>query len=189
MYREINSPVRLIPIQKGSGIMNGKTSGKMSVRKRILIVIILLVLMLICFLLGMLTQSLKKPRGGGMRFEAGVGVAPNTETPTDEQGIAVKGMTQMFIPAGEKTVAANFENPKENMGHYYLTFELKAKIDGKYEILYTSDLVKAGDQISSITLSQPLEKGEYSAVLHIQPYSISLAPTNNADIPITLIVS
>lgn len=187
MYREINSP--LIPIQKGSGIMNEKTSGKMSVRKKILIVIILLVLMLICFLLGMFTQSLKKPSGGGMRFEAGVGISSNIETPAQQQGIAVKGMAQMFIPAGEKTVAASFENPKENTGLYYLTFELKADIGGKSETLYTSGLVKAGEQVSSITLSQPLEKGKYSAVLHIQPYSISLAPTNNADIPLTLIVS
>lgn len=40
-----------------------------------------------------------------------------------------------------------------------------------------------------MTLTRPLEAGEYKAVVHVQPYRMSdQSPTNNADMETTLIV-
>ena len=43
---------------------------------------------------------------------------------------------------------------------------------------------------SKVTLTRPLEKGEYPAVLRVQPYRMndSRTPTNNAELDIVLTV-
>ncbi len=39
------------------------------------------------------------------------------------------------------------------------------------ETLYTSGLIEPGKQVKNIELSRPLEKGEYKAIFHVQPFS------------------
>ncbi len=165
---------------------------KKSVKRKRTVVIILL--MLICFLLGVMAECFHAAKSGqehgGVEFHTGLGGSKQDDVSQPTKGVTISGMTQMYFPAGETKVSAKLVNPEENSGLYYLTFELRVKTDGAYETLYTSDLVAPGEQAEQITLSHPLEKGEYSAVLHIQPYHIGneLSPTNNADIPIKIIV-
>ena len=110
-----------------------------------------------------------------------------------EQDVVISGLKSMAIPAKKKEVTVNFNNPKENEGAYYLTFELRLCNDSEsgYEVLYTSGLIPPEKQIDRIELSHALNKGVYDAVVHIQPYRMNeeKTHTNNADIKIRLIVN
>ena len=132
----------------------------------------------------------------------GVGliIDPNSETGHSskadsvlEQDVAISGRKSMTIPANKKEITADFYNPKENEGAYYLTFELRLCDNSElgYEALYTSRLVEPGQHIEQIELSHALEKGAYEAVIHIQPYRMNEEKTltNNADIKIKLVAN
>ncbi len=106
-------------------------------------------------------------------------------------GVAIPGFDSLSFPADRSEVSVDLFNPAENEGLYYLTFELRLEDDnGGYESLYTSGLVEPGERISAMTLSRPLERGEYNAVIRVQPYRMSsgMSVTNNADIKIKLSV-
>lgn len=116
---------------------------------------------------------------------AGALITP-TPAPT-EPGVAIPGWGSMTIPAGVTEVATSMQNPEVNEGWYYLTFELRLKDTD--EVLFTTGLIPPGQYCNQVTLSRPLEKGEYAAVIHVQPYRISdQSPTNNADMETVLIV-
>lgn len=110
-----------------------------------------------------------------------------------EQDVAISGRRSMTIPANKKEVTVDFYNPEENDGAYYLSFELRLCNDSEsgYEVLYTSGLIEPGNSIDRIELSRTLEKGEYDAIIHIQPYRMDEGKThtNNADIKIALVVN
>ena len=110
----------------------------------------------------------------------------------EEQGVAIWGKAVIKISAGVKEAAVDFYNPQENAGAYCMTFELKicSGSETDYETIYTSGLVEPGKHIYNITLSRALEKGNYNAIIHVQPYRIggNHSPTNNADIRTELIV-
>ena len=109
---------------------------------------------------------------------------------SEKQGIAIPGFAEITINADSTEAEADLFNPEDNAGLYYVTFELRLfdESENAYETLYTSGLVEPGRHIYSIELSRPLEKGVYSAVIHVQPYYINdKRPTNNADIKIKLI--
>lgn len=104
-----------------------------------------------------------------------------------EPGVAVPGWGSMTIPAGVTEVATSMQNPEANEGWYYLTFELRFKDTD--EVIFTTGLIPPGQYCNKVTLTRPLEKGEYAAVVHVQPYRISdMSPTNNADMETLLIV-
>jgi len=108
-------------------------------------------------------------------------------------GIAIPGQTKITFAPGETEVSGNidFYNPEKNEGWYYLTFQLLVDInhDGNYEEIYQSDLVEPGKHIQKITISKPLEKGQYNAVVHVQPYLMSdMAAVNNSNMETTLVV-
>lgn len=111
-----------------------------------------------------------------------------TPTPAPvEPGVAIPGWGSMIIPAGVTEVATSMQNPEANAGWYYLTFELRLKDTN--EVIFTTGLIPPGQYCNKVTLSRPLEKGEYAAVIHVQPYRISdMSPTNNADMETVLIV-
>ena len=58
------------------------------------------------------------------------------------------------------------------------------------EVIFTTGLIPPGMSCSKVTLTRPLEKGEYPAVLRVQPYRMndSRTPTNNAELDIVLTV-
>lgn len=129
------------------------------------------------------TQGSKNPSGSNIGFEDDQGDVVKKGS----SGITIPGWKEISIDAGTTEVYVDLYNPQQNEGKYYMTFELK--LAGTGETLYASKLVKAGDHIKKITLSKPLDRGTYDAVLHVQPYTAdeALTPTNNADIKLKLI--
>lgn len=73
---------------------------------------------------------------------------------------------------------------------YYMTFSLYLGTPEDKEnakLLYSSGLVEPGKQITSLELSEPLEKGSYDAFVFIQPYKIDrTTKTNSGSVVIKL---
>lgn len=104
-------------------------------------------------------------------------VDPNASAWTGQQpedqggassGIKIPGYPSITIEAGTQDVAVALLNPEGNP--CYFTFELALKDTD--EVLYTSKLVPPGQAIYNITLSRPLEAGEYDAVIRISTTSL-----------------
>ena len=68
---------------------------------------------------------------------------------------------------------------------FYLQFNIILRDTD--EVIYSSGLVEYGNYINVIELNREIEKGEYDAVVFIQPYDIKLNKTNNAKFNIRLI--
>ena len=110
---------------------------------------------------------------------------------TEIEGISIPGLKEITISSGKETVAIDLYNPEQNIGKYYLRFELKVPdAAGVYETLFVSDLVEGGKHLYRIRMNHSLPAGTYNeAILHIQPYTVeNLTPTNNADVKFTLFV-
>lgn len=69
---------------------------------------------------------------------------------------------------------------------FYLQFNIILRDTD--EVIYSSGLVEYGNYIDVIELNREIEKGEYDAVVFIQPYDIKLNKTNNAKFNIRLII-
>lgn len=158
----------------------------------VLIVIILVLLGLIAYLMFGSTNDEQQPQGTS-DVTAQLAVDPNAgelvtpETEEQEPGVAIPGWGSLTIPAGETEVQTSLQNPEANEGWYYLTFELRLKDTD--EVLFTTGLIPPGQYCNQVTLTRAMEKGEYDAVIHVQPYRISdQSPTNNADMENVLIV-
>lgn len=159
------------------------TDGESKKRKTVIMILLMILIFILGGLAGhFLASGRETGFVGGVEFNVETDQGGG-ESEKPHQGVTIPGVAALVIPANETEVTVNFFNPEENDGLYYLTFELKVEIDGSYRSLYTSSLVEAGKRIEKISLSAPLEKGEYNAVIHIQPYRTDgLTPTNNADI-------
>ena len=102
-------------------------------------------------------------------------------------GIAIPGWGSIRIQAGEKLVDVNLENPIENEGKYYLSFSVYLKDQDKP--LAETGLIQPGESALKLSLSHPLDAGEYEAVVLVQPYRMADgSATNNAEIETILIV-
>ena len=101
-------------------------------------------------------------------------------------GIAIPGWGSIRIQAGEKLVDVNLENPIDNEGKYYLSFSVYLKDQDKP--LAETGLIQPGESALKLSLSHPLEPGEYEAVVLVQPYRMAdSSATNNAEIETILI--
>ena len=112
-----------------------------------------------------------------------------TPTPVpQEPGIVIPGWGELKIPAGVTEVQTAFRNPEANADWYYLSLELRLKDSG--ETIFTTGLIPPGQYCNKVTLTRPLKKGEYAAIMHVQPYKMdeSQTPTNDADVETVLIV-
>lgn len=69
---------------------------------------------------------------------------------------------------------------------FYLQFNIILRDTD--EVIYSSGLVEYGNYINVIELNREIEKGEYDAIVFIQPYDIKLNKTNNAKFNIRLII-
>ncbi len=112
------------------------------------------------------------------------------------EGVAIPGFGTWTIPPKVTKVNTDFFNPSSNADKYDLTFEVWIPKDVNdlskgYEVIYKSGLIKAGNHIQEVTLSRGFEKGEYDAILHVQPYTVGETQTalNNANIKFKLIVT
>ena len=183
---------------------NNENDKKNNKKKWLILLLILLLLLLIAggVFAGVKIAESRQPSDGGSS-SGGVGLIidenagekkeSQTESSEEAPGVTIPGWGTITIPAGETEITSvDFYNPTENEGYYYLTFELRILDDSNegYEVIYSSQLVPAGQHIQQITLSRALEAGEYEAVVHVQPYKMDEAqtPTNNADMKTTLIV-
>lgn len=187
-----------------NGLDNGQTDAIVQnpvSKKRKAIKIILLILLIIflvaagIFIYSRLAKSEVQPAQGGV----GLYFDPNakdytqpTTAVTTKRGVKIPGWPSITVPKEQTEIGVDFYNPEENKGLYYLTFELRLPDDSKqgYEVLYKSGLVEPGKHIQSITLSHGLDKGEYDANIHVQPYRMdeNKTPTNNADLKTKLVV-
>ena len=101
-------------------------------------------------------------------------------------GIAIPGWGSIRIQAGEKLVDVNLENPIDNEGKYYLSFSVYLK--GEDKALAETGLIQPGESALKLSLSHPLDAGEYEAVALVQPYRMADgSATNNAEIETILI--
>ena len=101
-------------------------------------------------------------------------------------GIAIPGWVSIRIQAGEKLVDVNLENPTDNEGKYYLSFTVYLK--GEDKVLAETGLIQPGESALKLSLSHPLDAGEYEAVVLVQPYRMADgSATNNAEIETILI--
>ena len=141
-----------------------------------------------------ITVPAETNNGGGVGLVVDKDAADDKlETEAEKvDGIAIPGWGALTIPAGQtENIVANFNNPSENAGKYYLTFELSLlNADGsKGEVLYKSNLIEPGKYIQTIKLNRALEAGEYEANMFVQPYKMSdKTPTNNLNSKMKLIV-
>lgn len=69
---------------------------------------------------------------------------------------------------------------------FYLQFNIILRDTD--EVIYSSGLVEYGNYIDKLKLNREIEKGEYDAIVFIQPYDIKLNKTNNAKSNIRLII-
>lgn len=133
--------------------------------------------------------------GGSASQGSGLVVDPSASEyvpPEQPPGVVIPGFGELIIPVNTKEVTGiNLHNPIENEGWYYLTYTiyLVDENDVASEILYESQLIPPNSLIKDITLSRGLAKGEYDAVLFVQPYRIAdMSPTNNTNLKLTIIV-
>jgi len=111
------------------------------------------------------------------------------EMPEDKSGskpgIQIPGYSSIAIPANTTNVNIALLNPEGNP--CYFTFELVLMDTG--ESLYGSKMVEPSNYIEQITLSKPLAKGEYKAIIKVRTYSLEdLVPMNDANVETILIV-
>ena len=162
-----------------------------------ILAIILVAVMLCSVLVGCKKEEPKETQGVG----GGVGlvVDPNQGdyvAPEQQEigGIAIPGWGEIILPPNQTDIVVDFYNPDKNKDKYYLVFELRlitgADQNKDYEVLYKSGLVEPGKHIQRITLSKSFEKGEYNAVMFVQPYKMdgTLTPTNNLNSVLKLVV-
>ncbi len=94
-----------------------------------------------------------------------IGADPSSRS-GDVPGIKIPGYDTVTLPANTKNVKMILLNPKDNP--CYFQFELMVK----GETYYMSNLVEPSKCIEDLTLTKPLIKGEYKAVLQIRAYSL-----------------
>lgn len=158
-------------------------------KKNTLLVVITVLLVIIAVLL--MTQMKSKeelPVGQGVVIEASGDVAKGYVGTTLPE-ISIPGRTIIELPAGVTEAEIALHNPEDNADYYDLSFTLIIK--ETREIIFTTGLIPPGYQCSRVTLTEALEKGDYDAILRVQPYLKDEAhtPVNNAELNILLIVN
>ena len=125
-------------------------------------------------------------------LEAGQSATRITMNKADlKKNVTLPGWGTITIDKESATVKVPFNNPEANKDNYYMSFELKVDLkgDGEFTSVYESGLVEPGNYLNQVTLNQPIPEGEYNAIVHIQPYTMTEQPqpTNNGDVKVRLI--
>ena len=113
----------------------------------------------------------------------------NGETPEDksdgeEVGIKIPGYPSITIAKDTENVKMALLNPEGNP--CYFKFQIVLKETG--ETIYESQYVPPGDVISDVTLTRPLEEGEYDATIMISTIALDQeTPLNGANVETVLI--
>ena len=98
--------------------------------------------------------------------------------------ISVPGYESLSFRAGDTAQSVNLKNPQTNDCYFVLSLIT----DG--ETLWTSGYIEPGEAVTKLTLSRPLDKGEYEAVLHYDCFTLNdKTPLNGAEIQLTIKVN
>ncbi len=114
-----------------------------------------------------------------------------TDTDDDKNNeipqIQVAGFSSWHIPAGKtQSIPVSLKNPEGNP--CYFSFDIYLK-DSK-DVLYSSKMVKPGDEIKRININKALSAGKYTAVVHINTNELETgSKMNDASFEVKLTVS
>ena len=84
-----------------------------------------------------------------------------------EDNITLTGYDELVFQAGEALQSVDFQNASSNSCFIRISLILQ---DGN--ILWQSDLLNPGDRVKSITLSEALHEGSYSATLAYECFAL-----------------
>lgn len=96
---------------------------------------------------------------------------------------AIPGFETLKLKAGRTRQSVKLRNPKENGCYFRVSLILE---DG--ETLWTSDLIAPGKSVRRLTLSRPLDRGNYpNAKVRYDCFTLrDQSPLNGAEIVVTL---
>jgi len=93
-----------------------------------------------------------------------------TKSFSESRNVTIQAYGDASIKAGEKTADLWLVNPKENTDLYYLQFQIM--LDETKEVLYKSNLLEPGKEITEIELNKSFEEGEYKLFVLVTPVKI-----------------
>ena len=102
------------------------------------------------------------------------------KAPGEMPGIQIPGYTIIPVKADSTEVEIELMNPEANNVYFQITMSLK----DSGEQLFQTKLLKPGQHIYKVELSQPLAPGEYNVVIHYDTFSTdgNYTPKNGADL-------
>ena len=154
-------------------------------RKKNTVYGIFLILIMMSYLTGCLSDTVgktDKPKKDYSNIE----MNPN---------ISIPGYESLDFKAGKKKQSVNFYNPEENTCYFRISLVLKenggsetgSEGDADEDILWTSDLVKPGEEVKSIKLDKELDSGDYPAILKYECFSLKdETPLNGSNVELIL---
>ena len=154
-------------------------------RKKNIVYGIFLILIMMSYLTGCLSDTVgktDKPKKDYSNIE----MNPN---------ISIPGYESLDFKAGKKKQSVNFYNPEENTCYFRISLVLKenggsetgSEGDADEDILWTSDLVKPGEEVKSIKLDKELDSGDYPAILKYECFSLKdETPLNGSNVELIL---
>ena len=104
-------------------------------------------------------------------------IASLNDNNTEQQSIILPGFAELDINNPGKLLC----NLNED---FYLQFNIILKDTD--ELIYSSGLVEYGGYINAIELNRKLKKGEYDAIVFIQPYDMAMNKTNSAQLNVKI---
>ena len=104
-------------------------------------------------------------------------VASINDNSTKQQNIILPGFVELDINNPGKLLC----NLNED---FYLQFNIILKDTD--ELIYSSGLVEYGGYINRVELNKELQKGEYDAIVFIQPYDMAMNKTNSAQLSVKI---
>ena len=104
-------------------------------------------------------------------------IASLNDINTKQQNIILPGFVELDINNPGKLLC----NLNED---FYLQFNIILKDTD--ELIYSSGLVEYGGYINTIELNKELQKGEYDAIVFIQPYDMAMNKTNSAQLSVKI---
>lgn len=104
-------------------------------------------------------------------------IASLNDNSTKQQSIILPGFVELDINNPGKLLC----NLNED---FYLQFNIILK--DSEELIYSSGLVEYGGYINAIELNKEIQKGEYDAIVFIQPYDMAMNKTNSAQLSVKI---
>ncbi len=107
-----------------------------------------------------------------------------TEAAAQSRGIKIPGYTIIPVAANSKEVEVDLYNPEENQVYFQISFLLK----DTGEKIFESKLIKPGQHLYTIPLTQPLAPGDYDITIQYSTFSTdgAFSPRNGATVDCVL---